>query len=736
MTRSALLHLIGIFALPVSILLTVGCNTGKPVVDMGGSEVVGTLVDRNSNAVSGAKVEALQLVVRDSSGHILFDTIVAKTVTSGTDGGFVFDKLTLGAYLLRAAYKEDSLILVPLPFEPNPLLRVDLGILTMVEPGSVSGTVTRPDYGPDELIICHIAGTSFMATADPQSGSFTISGIIPDTSYTISVSSHGYKTITVADVEVRAGETTVIPQPLQLEFDPDGSPSVAPTGLVAVYDTLAGMVTLCWNRLKLDDLKEYVIYYFADTASSDFEEFTTYDSTIVISAGFSLHDSTARTVQFQVAVRDIDNNEGPRSPVITFDAIPPSWLMVLLNIEAIHDGATPDSIYVTVDFTTKLGSVDSLFWWVDHPDSIIRRRCAEYAKSGSDTLLWTLGTIRGILGVTVLDSSARLWTDTVGIHSLMSIDRWDVIDSMNEERRYAGACVIDGKIYVFGGCKEKLNSVTGGTRIAGLASAEMFDSALREWTNVAPMNCARQKAASVVVGEKIYVMGGTSGTVDYTSIERYDPGTDTWELLSDTMPYTAIGASACEYEGIIYLIGGVSGTFDKPVMMSKVMAYDPQNHTWKVQSQIMTGRELHQSVRVGGAVLTIGGLRYDESGDELYSLSDIECFSPPNTDGCWLISKSKLSSPRFGFGAAVINNELIVIGGLQGTGVDEAPCNLVERYPLDWLDDSPITIGEQMPAPRDGAATVVLNNSIYVLGGSESGAGSQRSTKAAYVYYP
>ena len=731
MTRTALLHLIGTLALPVFILLTGGC-TGDTVVDMGGSEVVGTLVDMDSNAVSGAKVDVLQLVVRDSSGHILFDTVIVKTVTSGVDGKFVLDKLTLGAYLLRAAYKEDSLILAPLPFEPNPLLRVNLGVLVMVEPGSVSGTVIRPDYGPDELIICHIAGTSFMATADPQSGRFTISGIIPDTSYTISVSSHGYKTITVDDVVVSAGETTVIPQTLQLELDTDGPPLVAPTGLIATYDTLEGVATLCWNRLTLADLKEYVVYYFDDTASSDCEEFTTDDSTIVISAGFNLEDSTARTVQFQVAVRDLDNNNGPRSPVITLDAIPPSWLMVHLNIQPIYDGATPDSIYVTMDFTTKLGSVDSIFWWVDHPDSIIRRRCVEYAKSGSDTLLWTLGTTKGMLGVTVLDSAARLWTYTIDNRSLMSIDRWDVIDSMNEERRYAGSCVINGKIYVFGGCKEKLNSVTGGTRIAGLASVEMYDPAVKEWMTVAPMNCARQKAASVVVGEKIYVFGGTSGTVDYTSIERYDPGTDTWELLSDTMPHTAIGTSACEFDGIIYLIGGVSGTFDNPVMMSEIMAYDPQKHTWKVQSELVTGRELHQSVKTGGVVLVIGGLKYDASGDELFSLSDVECFSPTG-GGCGQITRPVLMSPRFGFGAAVINDELIVIGGLRGTGVDETPCNLVENYPLEG---STMMVGEQMPAPRDGVATVVLNNSIYVLGGSESGTGSQRSTKAAYVYYP
>ncbi len=74
--------------------------------------------------------------------------------------------------------------------------------------------------------------------------------------------------------------------------------------------------------------------------------------------------------------------------------------------------------------------------------------------------------------------------------------------------------------------------------------------------------------------------------------------------------------------------------------------------------------------------------------------------------------KSSLPTPRYGFGTAVVNDKIYLMGGKDPS---ENVLSLVEEY--DPLSDT-WTQKADMPTPRYEATTAIYNNTIYVFGGS------------------
>ena len=94
------------------------------------------------------------------------------------------------------------------------------------------------------------------------------------------------------------------------------------------------------------------------------------------------------------------------------------------------------------------------------------------------------------------------------------------------------------------------------------------------WETRAPMPTPRGAAASAVLNNKIYVMGGWT-TQDSAVVEVYDPATNTWSTKAP-MPTPRNNLAATALNGKIYAIGGWSGTANTNV----VEVYDPTSNTW------------------------------------------------------------------------------------------------------------------------------------------------------------
>ena len=109
---------------------------------------------------------------------------------------------------------------------------------------------------------------------------------------------------------------------------------------------------------------------------------------------------------------------------------------------------------------------------------------------------------------------------------LFALDVWTCVQPMIEGRHFAAAVSLNDNIFIFGGCD--------GQRV--LRSCEVYNVKLNRWQHIAPMRCSRMKHSAVVQAGRVYVIGGVSGSREgpvLTSVEYYIPEENRWTSVPD-----------------------------------------------------------------------------------------------------------------------------------------------------------------------------------------------------------
>jgi hypothetical protein len=226
------------------------------------------------------------------------------------------------------------------------------------------------------------------------------------------------------------------------------------------------------------------------------------------------------------------------------------------------------------------------------------------------------------------------------------------------------------------------------------------------WSLAETMPSARLGHGTAVVNGQLYVLGGFNYGGGIVGVDRYDPATDAWETVS-TMPVVRSGPVVASVDGLVYAIGGFDETF---TVYGSVLIYDPATDTWSNGTDMPTLRDEAVGVAHDGLIYVIGGI--DENGSVLTS---VEVYDPASDS--WS-AVADLSFPRAAPGVTVYNDEIWVSGGdTEWTDMPFPVTAQVERF-------DPVT-GTWSPAPglnqaRRNQAMVVLNDTIYVIGGVDS----------------
>jgi len=154
-------------------------------------------------------------------------------------------------------------------------------------------------------------------------------------------------------------------------------------------------------------------------------------------------------------------------------------------------------------------------------------------------------------------------------------------------------------------------------------------ASLNTWTTQTPLLYARDNDANAVLNGKVYVFGGSpTGTGVLSSMEVYDPATDTWPGADPTtltvwpaMPEARYGLAAVPANGGIYLMGGTKAiTGGGPIY--PIAFYDPKTNTFSSNApgtstplaNLPTGRWGFHAVTVDGIVYTVGGSLFVPGG--------------------------------------------------------------------------------------------------------------------------
>ena len=163
---------------------------------------------------------------------------------------------------------------------------------------------------------------------------------------------------------------------------------------------------------------------------------------------------------------------------------------------------------------------------------------------------------------------------------------------------YAAADVVDGKIYVFGGCRFGFNSV--------YKNVYEYNPAIDTWTKKSDMPTAKFFASATVVDGKIYVFGGMDRLTGegFSVVEVYDPSTDTW-VVKEPMPIPRTGHVSSTVDGNIYIFSGGLGMGS---IYNDVLEYNPVLGTWATKTSIPTPRGFAAACCVGGKIYIFGGM--------------------------------------------------------------------------------------------------------------------------------
>lgn len=195
----------------------------------------------------------------------------------------------------------------------------------------------------------------------------------------------------------------------------------------------------------------------------------------------------------------------------------------------------------------------------------------------------SLNTPRSRPGVVYSEARGNFYTlggETSGGDRELAIEEYDAASDTWTDKSHlltgvsnTGAAAVGDYIYVPGGYD--------GT--SGVATMQRFDPLADVVTMVAPMPAANYAHAVTALDGKIYVLGGwetgTAGTTNYI----YDVASNTWD--SGAPLPTAVHYPAAATDGVyIYVLGG------NVADLATVQRYDPASDSWEMLPDMNRGR--------------------------------------------------------------------------------------------------------------------------------------------------
>ncbi|XP_022086948.1 kelch-like protein 9 [Acanthaster planci] len=234
-----------------------------------------------------------------------------------------------------------------------------------------------------------------------------------------------------------------------------------------------------------------------------------------------------------------------------------------------------------------------------------------------------------------------------------------------------------------------------------------YNSETKKWRVLTKMIQPRHHHAAAVLGGFLYVMGGRElvNNMDdpLKSAFRYDPRTESWIQIAD-MRNARESFQMGVLDGMIYAIGGRQSS---EISLAAVERYNPSTDQWEERAQLCAPRRGVAVAVRDGKLYAVGG-----SGNRKVS-NKVECYCPASDT--WK-QKRDLQTPRFFASLSSVGDYLYLTGGATVNPPEGVRCvPQIDRY--EPGTDTWTTLPAVMGQPRAEAASCLVGNRIYILGG-------------------
>lgn len=300
--------------------------------------------------------------------------------------------------------------------------------------------------------------------------------------------------------------------------------------------------------------------------------------------------------------------------------------------------------------------------------------------------------------------------------------RWEMLPEGTQptQRHENGYVEVGGRFYLVGG--------------RGSKAVEIFDPATRTWSTGAMPPIEMHHFQAVEHGGKIYVVGAMTGRYPteppIPDVYVYDPATDRWskgpEIPADRRRG---GAGAVVHDGWIYVVAGIqNGHTDGHVAW--LDAFNPRTGEWRRLPDAPRARDHFQVGVVGGRMYAAGGRRSTVAPGQGFSLTVPEVDVYDFRAGSWttLPASSNIPTPRAGSTTAVMDGLVLVLGGESGA---QQPAH-AEVEALDprsgrWTALAPMIQG------RHATQAIVHDDRLYIAAGSRTRGATEINSQEVFT---
>ncbi len=279
------------------------------------------------------------------------------------------------------------------------------------------------------------------------------------------------------------------------------------------------------------------------------------------------------------------------------------------------------------------------------------------------------------------------------------------------ERHENGLAAVDNKLVLIGGRGEK--------------PVDIYDITQKTWNKGAQPPLEIHHMQAVTLDGLIYVIGGFTGSWPFETplshVLVYDISQDLWTIGSEIPGDRRRGsAAAVVYNKKIYLINGIINGHTSG-WVNWLDEYDPYSNTWEKLPNSPVARD-HFQAGVVGDQLYVGGGRQSGSKESgfagMVKQTNVYNFKTKK----WEIL-ADIPTPRAGTAAVIFKNKYIVMGGESDN--QEVSHNEIEAFDPSsntWESLTPLITG------RHGTQAVSFGNHIIIGSGSGNRGGGPELT--------
>ena len=300
--------------------------------------------------------------------------------------------------------------------------------------------------------------------------------------------------------------------------------------------------------------------------------------------------------------------------------------------------------------------------------------------------------------------------------------------ALNHARSLAAGAVIGKRLYVTGG--------VGVPVVDGVEYAELQADGSLGAFHFADVLLTTQRYAhsAAVIGNQLYLVGGNGPAGTLASVERATIALDGSLGPFSAVPEAALrtarsGHTSAVIGNHLYVVGGAGATGALASVERAEIQPDGSLAAFEVvASALATPRSGHTMAVLGDAVYVHGGLG---AGGGLGDVERAAIQADGSLGAFAALPGVALATPRFAAASALVGNYLYVIGG-QTSGAIGVALGSLERASLIAGG----TLGELARSPaggivQDTAAVVAIGSAVYAIGGSESGLHSRYLDRVA-----